>query len=74
MRDSDTFTAHAARCRQEADDAILDNVRERALRSEAAWTAMAARSLKSEASRDAKAAQPVEEVAPEVFQPRPPLG
>lgn len=55
MRDSDTFAAHAARCGQEATDATLDNVRDRARRAEAAWTAMAARSLRSEAARDAKA-------------------
>ncbi|WP_425230686.1 hypothetical protein [Sphingomonas sp.] len=57
MRDSDTYSAHATRCRQEAADAILDNVRDRALRAEAAWNAMAARSLKTEASRDARAAK-----------------
>lgn len=56
MRDSDTYSAHAARCHQEAAAATLDNVRDRALRAEAAWTAMAERSLKTEASRDAKAA------------------
>ena len=56
MRDSDTFTAHAARCRVEADGAALDNVRDRALRAEAAWSAMAARSLKTEAARDSRAA------------------
>ncbi|WP_375393357.1 hypothetical protein [uncultured Sphingomonas sp.] len=57
MRDSDTFTTHASRCRQEADDAILDNVRDRALRAEAAWTAMATRSRKTEAMRDAREAR-----------------
>ena len=69
MRDSDTFSTHAARCRQEAADAVLDNVRERALRSEAAWSAMAARSLKTEASRDAREARAVEDIAPTVFLP-----
>lgn len=67
MRDSDTYAAHATRCREEADAAKLDNVRDRALRAEAAWAAMASRSLKTEASRDARAARPIEEVAPEVF-------
>lgn len=57
MRDSDTFAAHAARCHQEAEEATLDNVRDRALRSEAAWTAMAERSLKAETSRDAREAE-----------------
>lgn len=59
MRDSDTFAAHAARCNQEAADATLDNVRDRALRAGAAWSAMAARSLKTEASRDARVAKDI---------------
>ena len=57
MRDSDAYTAHAARCHQEAADATLDNVRDRARRAEAAWEAMADRSRKTEASRDAREAQ-----------------
>ena len=65
MRDSDTFSAHASRCRQEAADATLDNVRDRALRAEAAWSAMAARSLKTETSRDAREARTVEATAAE---------
>lgn len=69
MRDSDTFTAHAARCHQEAADATLDNVRDRALRAEAAWTAMADRSRKTEASRDAREARTLEDAAPGVFIP-----
>lgn len=69
MRDSDTFSTHAARCQQEAADATLDNVRDRALRSEAAWSAMAARSLKTEASRDAREARAVEDIAPAIFAP-----
>ena len=67
MRDSDTYAAHATRCHQEATDATLDNVRDRALRAEAAWTAMASRSLKTEASRDAKAAK-LERVAEQLTQ------
>lgn len=69
MRDSDTFKAHAARCRQEADDAVLDNVRDRALRSEAAWSQMARRSLMTEASRDARQPRALNDVAPDVFDP-----
>lgn len=69
MRDSDTFTAHAARCREEAADARLDNVRERALRAEAAWAAMAVRSLKTEASRDARVTRAIADVAPAIFLP-----
>lgn len=67
MRDSDTFTAHAARCRLEAEAATLDNVRERALRSAGAWDLMAQRSLKTEASRDARSARELEDIAPAVF-------
>ncbi len=67
MRDSDTFTAHAARCHQEATDATLDNVRDRALRAERAWTAMANRSRHTEASRDAREARTIADAAPDVF-------
>lgn len=54
MRDSETYAAHAARCHIEAEEAVLDNVRERALRSEAAWATMARRSALTEAARDAR--------------------
>ncbi len=67
MPDSETFAAHAARCRQEADDASLTNVRDRALRAEAAWNAMAQRSLKSEASRDARQPRALADAAPDLF-------
>ena len=66
-RDSDTFAAHAARCHQEATDATLDNVRNRALRAEKAWLEMADRSRKTEASRDAREARTLAEAAPAVF-------
>lgn len=67
MRDSDTYASHAARCHQEAEDALLDNVRDRALRAEAAWAAMASRSLKTEAARDAREARTLTDAAPDVF-------
>ena len=67
MRDSAMFSAHAARCHQEAEDATLDNVRDRALRAEAAWTAMADRSRKTEASRDAREARTLTDAAPAIF-------
>ena len=67
MRDSDAYAAHAARCRQEAADAVLDNVRDRALRAGAAWTEMADRSRKTEASRDAREARTLTEAAPALF-------
>lgn len=69
MRDSDAFSAHAARCQQEAADATLDNVRDRALRAEAAWTAMAVRSRKTEASREAREARTLADAAPALFTP-----
>ena len=56
MRESQLFFTRAAECREQADAATLDNVRERCLRAEAAWTAMAERSLRTETSRDAKEA------------------
>ena len=71
MRDSDTFTAHATRCHDEADAATLDNVRDRALRAEAAWTAMAVRSRKTEASRDAREARTLSDAAPALFSTDP---
>ena len=67
MRDSDNYAAHATRCRQEADAAILDNVRERSLRAEAAWAAMADRSRKTEQSRDAREARTLADAAPALF-------
>ena len=63
MRESDTFHAQATRCRQEAADATLVNVRDRALRAEAAWTAMAERSVRSETARDAREARPLADIA-----------
>ena len=67
MRDSDTYSAHAARCHEEAESASLDNVRDRALRAEAAWSAMADRSRKTEASRDAREARTLADAAPTIF-------
>jgi hypothetical protein len=67
MRDSETFTANALRAREDADAATLHNVRERCLRAEAAWTAMATRSRKTEASRDARESRTLAEAAPEIF-------
>jgi phage shock protein A len=58
-RDSETFTANATRCREEADSATLDNVRDRCLRAEAAWSAMASRSRRSEKARDERVATAV---------------
>lgn len=50
---SDFYLARAAECARDAEDAELANVRERCLRAEAAWRAMAERILRSEAARNA---------------------
>lgn len=54
MHDSGSYADNAERCRVEAAAATLDNVRERCLRAEAAWTALGARSSRTEASRAAR--------------------
>ena len=51
MTDRETYLARAAEARAHADAATLDNVRERCLRSEAAWTEMAARAERTERMR-----------------------
>ena len=47
----DFYVARASEARSEADAALLANVRERCLRSAAAWDAMAERARKTERSR-----------------------
>jgi hypothetical protein len=49
--DRETYLARAAQAREEAEAATLDNVRERCLRSEAAWAEMAARAERTERMR-----------------------
>ena len=51
MRDYDLYIQRAAEARADADAAILDNVRERCLRAEAAWKAMADRAARTESMR-----------------------
>ncbi len=51
MSQSDFFLARATEARNEAEAATLDNVRERCLRSEAAWNDMAARASRAERLR-----------------------
>jgi len=48
----DFYLARAAEARADADAATLDNVRDRCLRSEAAWSAMAARAERSDKARE----------------------
>ena len=62
ISNADFFLARAEQARVEAEAAMLDHVRERCRRSEAAWTALADRALRSEQFRvlgqERKAAQP----------------
>ena len=46
------YLARAAEARADADAATLDNVRDRCLRSEAAWSQMAARVERGERMRE----------------------
>ena len=46
------YLARAAEARADADSATLSNVRDRCLRSEAAWSAMAARAERSDRARE----------------------
>ncbi len=46
------YLARAAEARADADAATLANVRDRCLRSEAAWAAMAARAERSDKARE----------------------
>lgn len=51
MTDRETFLARAAEARAQASSATLEKVRERCLRAEAAWSAMAERAERTEAMR-----------------------
>lgn len=59
MADSENYEALARSARDQAAAATLTNVRERCLRSEAAWMAMAERSRRTERARAARVAAPV---------------
>ena len=56
----DFYLARAAEARAEANKAQLDNVRDRCLRSEAAWMSMANRAARSEKLRAEAATQKAE--------------
>lgn len=60
---SDFYLARADECARDADNAALDNVRERCLRSEAAWRTMADRIMRQEGMRAMLAAEKVAERA-----------
>ncbi len=51
MKDRDLYLQRAAEARADADAAILTNVRERCLRAEAAWQAMADRADRTDRMR-----------------------
>ncbi|HEX8841408.1 MAG TPA: hypothetical protein VF757_03825 [Sphingomicrobium sp.] len=55
------FRARVTQARAEADEATLDHVRERCLRSEAAWQALADKAQRSERMREAEAKRKAEE-------------
>jgi len=58
MNESNLYRARAEQCRAEADAATLENVRERCLRAESAWIAMAERGERTDAMRLSREAKP----------------
>ena len=54
---SDFYLARAAESAKEAENAKLDNVRDRCRRSEAAWREMADRLIRNDEMRDTLAAE-----------------
>ena len=51
LKDRDVYLLRAEQARSEADEATLDNVRDRCLRAEAAWLEMANRAERTEKMR-----------------------
>lgn len=51
MTNQEIYLARAAEAKNDADEATLANVRDRALRSEAAWADMAARAGRTDKMR-----------------------
>jgi hypothetical protein len=64
MADKETFLARAAEARAEAESATLENVKERCLRSEAAWNEMASRVERTATLRAKRLAETVVEKPP----------
>ena len=52
MSTLDFNRSRADQCQREADEAKLDNVRDRCLRAQAAWEAMASRAERGQTMRD----------------------
>jgi len=65
---SEYYLARAAECARDAEIATLDNVRERARRSEAAWLSMAHRMERGEVMRETLAAEKAARVEETVEQ------
>jgi hypothetical protein len=63
LTDRETYLARAAEAHSAAEAATLDNVRERCLRAEAAWTAMAERAQRTEDMRATQLADKAREAA-----------
>ena len=72
MTDRDLFMSRAEAARNDAEEATLANVRDRCLRAEAAWLAMADRATKVDRMRNqqlADKAQAAAERAAEIEKP-----
>jgi hypothetical protein len=65
MTDKETYIARAAEARKDAESTTLANVRERCLRSAAAWTEMAERAERTERMRATLAADKARALAAE---------
>lgn len=59
MTDKETYLRRAAEARADAEAATLENVRDRCLRSEAAWNVMAARVERAEELRARRLAESI---------------
>jgi len=70
MKDRDLYLQRAAECRADAQAAALANVRDRCLRAEAAWNAMAERAERTERMRAAAEAHKAAAAA-EIGEPQP---
>ncbi len=60
---SEFYLARAEECARDADAAVLDNVRDRCLRSEAAWRSMADRLIRSDTMRETLATEKAQRAA-----------
>ena len=56
LKDREVYLLRAEQARADADEATLENVRDRCLRAEAAWMEMAARAQRTEKMRADQAA------------------